>query len=565
MFLAYFDPKPLLMKQIGLFILVFGIVSFSSAQKLTTASLDAHCTTILDRVAIDGDTTKAMTALKTIEKRVVAEGSQPVLLAIIKLFKSGVYVDYLSKIPETLHYILEAMPVFEKAKEWGYAGSLKARIASIYQSQSDSDNTQRYLEKARKDLEKCNDESFWTGYYINLGTLNTQLRDSTEAKKNYFKAIALADKYQQWHKKAGCYYNLGFLQMRYDKANNAMPWFEKALAIQKQYGYNYGLTLNQIIRIHIDYNKDFKKGEPLIDELIVQQNKNGGGNSAGKGYLWRGEMELVNKNYVKAKIAYETALKITEASGLDHLKLKGYEGMATYYSESGDYKLGFEYLVKAYYLAAKVLQNNSSEKAQQKQALYNLSEKNKEIENLEKEKTQQNWLLALSILVAIVGLGALYQAAQKNKIKTQLMLEEKATLQEKIDFHQRELLSSVLYLDQRNEFLSDLKERIKNGESPEKLTKEIEQNMNFENDWEKFKLHFEQVHPDFFKKLLKLEPNLTDLDKKHCAYIQLNLSPKQVANLLGISNHSVSVARTRLKNKLNIPDEVKLTDFLTSI
>ena len=54
-------------------------------------------------------------------------------------------------------------------------------------------------------------------------------------------------------------------------------------------------------------------------------------------------------------------------------------------------------------------------------------------------------------------------------------------------------------------------------------------------------------------------------DLKHCAYIVTNLNVKEVANLIHISPRSVETARYRLKKKLNIGKDVKLTNFLNNI
>ena len=97
------------------------------------------------------------------------------------------------------------------------------------------------------------------------------------------------------------------------------------------------------------------------------------------------------------------------------------------------------------------------------------------------------------------------------------------------------------------------------------LTKSIENNLGGENEWDKFKLHFEAVSPHFFENLKKLAPALTDLDLKHCAYLKLNLTPKQVAQILGINPKSVTLSRVRIKKKIQLPENEKLGDFLQNI
>jgi len=46
------------------------------------------------------------------------------------------------------------------------------------------------------------------------------------------------------------------------------------------------------------------------------------------------------------------------------------------------------------------------------------------------------------------------------------------------------------------------------------------------------------------------------------AYLKMRLSTKQIATLMNNSNEAVIKVRCRLRNKLQIPREKKLSDFL---
>jgi DNA-binding CsgD family transcriptional regulator len=55
------------------------------------------------------------------------------------------------------------------------------------------------------------------------------------------------------------------------------------------------------------------------------------------------------------------------------------------------------------------------------------------------------------------------------------------------------------------------------------------------------------------------------LELRQCAYININLSPKQVANLLNITPDAVKKARMRIKKKLNLSGEESLSKFIASL
>jgi DNA-binding NarL/FixJ family response regulator len=137
---------------------------------------------------------------------------------------------------------------------------------------------------------------------------------------------------------------------------------------------------------------------------------------------------------------------------------------------------------------------------------------------------------------------------------------QKEELQAKLEANQRELASNTLYLYQKNEMLSDLQRQIErlsqqSNTQHKEVIKEIkatlQNNLQLDADWERFRTHFEQVHPTFFQELLAKCPDLTPYDLRLAAYLHLNLSNKEIAVLLNITSASVRTAKMRLNKKLH--------------
>lgn len=79
-----------------------------------------------------------------------------------------------------------------------------------------------------------------------------------------------------------------------------------------------------------------------------------------------------------------------------------------------------------------------------------------------------------------------------------------------------------------------------------------------------FDLHFVQIHPDFYQKLLADYPKLTQNELRLCALIKSNLSVKEIAAINGISAESVKTSRKRLRKSLNLTGEDEsLLSFLS--
>ena len=149
--------------------------------------------------------------------------------------------------------------------------------------------------------------------------------------------------------------------------------------------------------------------------------------------------------------------------------------------------------------------------------------------------------------------------------------EENAKLQMEVIHRHNELSSVTMHIYQKNESLNKLLmeveriEKIAREEVREELRKlkmSIQQDLHLDDDWDRFKLHFNQVHQGFIDRLTKEFDSLTNLDLRHCSYIRMNLSTKEISRLLNISPSSVQKSRVRLKKKLSLGPEEDLYDFV---
>ena len=144
---------------------------------------------------------------------------------------------------------------------------------------------------------------------------------------------------------------------------------------------------------------------------------------------------------------------------------------------------------------------------------------------------------------------------------------------EKTDAKSRELSSKILMSMSKNEMLTGLSSYVAQAQDDGKMDRavagqiknRIHDVLKEENDWEQFKIHFEEVHPSFFKKLKELHPGLTDNELRLCAYCKMNIPNKQIAKMLSVQPQSVIVARYRMRCKMNLPKETSLDDYLMNL
>ena len=144
--------------------------------------------------------------------------------------------------------------------------------------------------------------------------------------------------------------------------------------------------------------------------------------------------------------------------------------------------------------------------------------------------------------------------------------QEKQWMQSAIAHKNRELSTAIIQVAQKNKFLMEIQQQLspisKDHPVLKKITRDIKDNIKWDDQWEKFILHFEEVHPDFFARFQQQFPSLTCHELKLCAYCKINLSNKEIAQVLNISVKSVEIARYRLKKKLLLPTAQKLNHFI---
>ncbi|RLD22641.1 MAG: two component regulator three y domain-containing protein, partial [Bacteroidetes bacterium] len=164
----------------------------------------------------------------------------------------------------------------------------------------------------------------------------------------------------------------------------------------------------------------------------------------------------------------------------------------------------------------------------------------------------------------------LKSVTQETTQKIEKLKSEK--LQSEVELKNVELASSTMNLINKNEFISSIKSNLtsisKKSKSQEvikelgKITHEIDKNISHDDDWKQFAFHFNKVHGNFTTRLTSEYHNLSAQDLRLCSYLRLNLSTKEIAQLLNISVRGVEISRYRLRKKLALNRSDNLSEFI---
>ena len=142
-------------------------------------------------------------------------------------------------------------------------------------------------------------------------------------------------------------------------------------------------------------------------------------------------------------------------------------------------------------------------------------------------------------------------------------------LEAEIMLKTKELVDTSMQLVERSDALSKVKEELQKLYKNTNENHDIKKTIHLLNDieknsasWEKFAVHFDEINNNFLKNLKSHFPKLTNTDLKVCAYLQLNLASKEIAQLMNITVRGVEISRYRLRKKLGLTTDQSIAEFL---
>lgn len=197
-----------------------------------------------------------------------------------------------------------------------------------------------------------------------------------------------------------------------------------------------------------------------------------------------------------------------------------------------------------------------------------ISQRNYAIDKLEL-KRKNNILIfsTITILLCAILILIQYKKSKKEKLSIALQLQ-KDQLQYKVDLQSKELelaqqhiKLSINKLTEKNEIIDKIQAELEklqlqkqpfSGElSPleHELAQLKETRILTEDDWIEFQKNYATINKEMFDHLRNITPKLTEAEIRYLMLISLELTNKDIANILGISPDSLRVTWNRIKKK----------------
>lgn len=391
--------------------------------------------------------------------------------------------------------------------------------------------------------------------------------------------------------------NLGLVHWRLENNTAAMECYTEAAELAKKNGMKRLLGLTHTNRaLILKEQRDFKaafaqnnEAIRLFKEIAEPHDLAISYNNHGQIYRYSGAFEPALKYYL---LSLEECKKINYTEGM----ATAYQNLSTVYSKQGNkekalwaghkcLKLSYKvkskvriseglrelsrnydlfhvpdsalyYFKKHYDVEKEVMEANQSKLLSQYQANLGIEVKNLRIKNLQNEKEISNNRLLLIVVsvvaVLLISAFSIYRYLSIIRFrKKQLELQLQNSLQ-LIQVKEDELKTYIIDLTYKNNIINKLQEPGKEAvTNPDYDVNELlEQKIFTDDGWDKFKVRFRAIYPDFFSRIKQSGIAVTEAEVRILVLMRLQLNGNDMASILGISPQSVRACKMRLKKKL---------------
>jgi len=468
----------------------------------------------------------------------------------------GNYYYYKDNYYLAMLYYSEAIKIAESLKDDIAAGVFANGLGLVDLVLGDYDKAITYFQRSVNADKKSGYIRGIAGAFMNIANCYMEKNDFSKAVLYNNKALAMANQIHDNETVCKIFVSLGLINiMDKERTKNksvALDYFYKALEYSRQINNRrmYGIALQDIGAYYAD-NNQLAKAENFLNHSLT----------------------------IFSEIGFKRAEKKVNLT-LSDIKKK-----------QGQWQKAYQYHLRFVELNDSIQNSDARRKISDYQYEIEFQKKQYEKELLQKKYDTQkrnNIILVISTLSAII-IALIVRKSLKKSIRLQKMenthLQEKVEMADKIkelekikyqveiEAKNKELVSFSLQLTTKNDLLNDISkisdkyynENTLNKSYYNDLTKIIEDNFNIDKEWSQFKVLFEKVHQGFFNKLKKNYPDLTEHELRFCAYIKINLRPKEICRILNISTNTVKSFRYRLKKKLGLDTSVNIEDFLRNL
>ena len=489
----------------------------------------------------------------------------------------------------------QAINVFESINDKSSAAMCYNSLGNLYTSQS---NYLLALECYHKGLairEETRDTNAIAKSLISIGGIYLIQKNYTKALEYNHKAVEIAKKSNDKHTIAGGLLNIGSIYLETND-KRSIDFFDKALEISKELN-----IISLQIAIYLNYgelyynlselDKSFKSFENALELSEITKQKS----TTSFAKLQIAKIYFAKNDFSNALKYAQSSLEIAENLKLIKTEKDLHELLSNIYAKNNNYKNAYIHSQLFKQLSDSIFNENNIRQLTELEFTYKF-EKEKRVIALEqqkefavmvaKKKQQLIIIIILVISVILVSLLALYinrlyRFKNSANIAINKLEQEKKNLLEKeierinleLEQHQKSLALNSLKLSKNAERDTETVKKLEailESTTPENRWLMLDIIASFKKNsrsssWNEFELLFQNVHNSFYENINNKFPDLTANERKLCAFLKLNMSSKDIANITFQSEEALKKARQRLRQKLGIGRDTNLNAYIQNI
>lgn len=428
-------------------------------------------------------------------------------------------------------------------------------------------------------FEESENVGFQALAYNNLGFYFQQINELEKSKSAYLKSIALNKKISNEIQLVKVYDNLGSLLLGTNQLDSALIYYDYSSHILLERENYFLLAQNILNRGHILEKKGaYEDALKRFKECLSLSER--------EGYRYEvlisnsniGNLARLTKDFETAERILNVALAMSIEQNLREEKSLVYQKLSWLRRDQNEfeeaYKLGEMYAALNDSLTNEKIRKESGELL----AKYESEKGAKEMLSLAAEKLQFKYYLMSTLAgVLFLSIPILVNDFRKRKsdLNTRLIEKEKEGLLRTNVLKDQELsvqAAHVLQIQEdiqrgKDRFWGLLQQEIPNLDTKKK--KRIYNQIRFNNVGaglvEDFEKNLSSSYEDYFKILLLHFPDLKPTDLKFCAYLRLDLSTKEISEIVNKSVRTVETIRLAIRKKMNLSPTENLVAHLIKI
>jgi len=447
-------------------------------------------------------------------------------------------------------------------------------LYNAYHYQAQYDSALYYLYKQEPYLE--DGTVLKGGFYDRVGIIYTTVGKYDKAIMYHQKSIAILEKL---HSPAGlshALYNLGTATKAMD-INKAIPFFERALKTARDANYEQiiGYASQELGDIYLT-RKEYSRADKYNREALKILRNAGIEHGVINVLLNLGRQDYETGNYKEALSYLEEALDMAKSNEDIISQEYCYEYLYSTYERMGDYRNAYHYHQLFAQKQREILKLDLQNNIEQLNLSYEVRMEKMTNKLLKKEVTLKNkkiraeqevkWLFGVLLLMVLIAgwfLRRLFvQRARLKEIELKLAQSEVKELEREKNRTIKELNIVKDQLINKNAMIGELNNLLRENEQNLISKEQFGSLVSTDTDWIQFLAKLQLLYPDFADNLKRKHPNLSNNEFRLSALVRLNLSDKEISELLIIEVSSVKKAKNRLKQKLGLDTNDKLDSYL---